>query len=139
MPKISPHVETQDLSSMSPSGFASLRNRRKPQCQRKRRLKHTSAVQRGEVGIPRSVQMYLRMFLFNIRRGETSFAQTSFAQSLRANDHLRAKYFLPLPLLLCFLCLLNSALAQSIHGYTIGFSGKKFLGDMPKWSANKLM
>src|SRR5690606_23848148 len=62
----------------------------------KKQSKHTSSVQRGEVGIPRSVQMYLRMFLFNIRRGETSFAQTSFAQSLRANDHLRAKYFLPL-------------------------------------------
>jgi len=56
------YVETQN--------FASLRRR-------KRRSKHTSAVQRGEAGIPRSVQMYLQIFLFNMRRGEKCFALTT--------------------------------------------------------------
>src|SRR5690606_11926093 len=82
---------------------------------RKQRSKHTTAVQRGEVGIPRSIQIYLQMFLFNMRRGETSFAQTSFAQSVRTNNHLWAKYFLPLPILLCFMLFSSVARPQS-HG-----------------------
>jgi len=118
MPKISPHVETRLIASP-------IKKRRHEWTSlRKRRLKHTSAVQRGEVGIPRSVQMYLQVWLYSARRGETSFAQTSFAQSLRTNNHLWAKNILPLPLLLCFLCLFTHAPAQSVEIRTAGGRGE---------------
>jgi len=63
------YVETQHPRKFGTS-IASLRRR-------KRRSKHTSTVQRGEVGIPRSVQIYLHIFLFNMRRGEKCFALTT--------------------------------------------------------------
>src|SRR5690606_27086454 len=102
MPKILPPVETTIY------GVSNRKETRSIASLRKRRLKHTSAVQRGEVGIPRSVQMYLYMWLRSIRRGETSFAQ-----SVRTNNHLWAKNILPLPILLCFMCLFTHAPAQS--------------------------
>src|SRR5690606_31467357 len=72
MPQILPPVETQCFASPIQKRrheWTSLRRR-------KRRLKHISAVQRGEVGIPRSVQAHLQIFLFNTRRGERCFALT---------------------------------------------------------------
>src|SRR5690606_24154494 len=82
---------------------------------RKRRSKHTATVQRGEVGIPRSVQMYLRMFLFNIRRGvsHTPISHTHSKESHTPSDNMSGrKHSAPTVLLLCFLCLFNHALAQ---------------------------
>ena len=62
--------------------------KRDASCLRRKRSKHISTVQRGEVGIPRSIQMYLRIFLFNMRRGEKCFAQL-----IRANNHLPLRIF----------------------------------------------
>ena len=64
MSEISPDVET------SIHGVSNRKETRSIASLRKRRLKHTSAMQRGEEGVPRSIQLYLHIWLYAMLASE---------------------------------------------------------------------
>src|SRR5690606_8965264 len=66
-----------------------------------------------EVGIPRSVQIYLRMWLFSARRGVSHTPSNVLNTPTSHASKCGRKHSAPTVLLLCFLCLFNHARPQS--------------------------